>query len=56
MTTKSRTYYNKQPNNNTEGLGIEFEVCTICIQDLWPYIFILLYFSVNADHIKSNEF
>ncbi|XP_020719993.1 ionotropic receptor 21a-like isoform X3 [Bombus affinis] len=29
VTTKSRTYYNKQPNNNTEGLGIEFELMQI---------------------------
>ncbi|XP_060814631.1 ionotropic receptor 21a-like isoform X2 [Bombus pascuorum] len=29
VTTKSRAYYNKQPNNNTEGLGIEFELMQI---------------------------
>ena len=29
VTQKSRIYYNKQPDNKIEGLGIEFEVCAI---------------------------
>lgn len=44
VTEKIKLYYNKQPNNIIQGLGIEFEVCII--YKIYTYMYKIRYIKI----------